>query len=354
MNRREFLKRCALLGIGGGLLFLPQGARKLFASSFAATVGEERLARIAAARREMHRSGELKRRAGQLWEMMGGCTLCPRQCGADRLGGKTGFCRSSGTELHISSFNAHYGEERPLVGRGGSGTIFFTHCNLRCVFCQNWEISHLGRGEKIGIDDLADIMLLLERRGCHNINLVTPTHYSAHILKALDIAVEKGLRAPVVYNTSGWERLEVLRLLDGIVDIYLPDFKFRAPDMAAQYAAGASSYPDVTEKAILEMHRQVGVAKPAGDGVMYRGVMIRHLVMPNNVSGSEKVMEWIAENLPKETYVNIMAQYRPAHKAYDHKEIARTINREEYNSVVKRAQELGLSNLDVPGYWWMN
>jgi putative pyruvate formate lyase activating enzyme len=196
------------------------------------------------------------------------------------------------------------------------------------------------------------MMLRLQEIGCHNINLVTPTHYSAHILRALDIAAEKGLRLPIVYNTSGWERLEVLEVLNGVVDIYLPDFKYWDRAKAAKYSSGAESYPEVTKAAILEMHRQVGVAKPAQNGIMRSGLMIRHLVMPNNVGGSEKIMKWIAENLPKDTYVNIMAQYNPLNKAYDYPEISRRITGEEYERVVKRAQQLGLTNLDIQGYRW--
>jgi len=301
---------------------------------------------------KLHRTGELKRRAEKLWKIMEECRLCPRECGVNRLKGETGFCRAPGTKLFISSFHPHFGEERPLVGWGGSGTIFFTHCNLRCIFCQNWEISHLGRGFERDIEELADMMIKLQEIGCHNINLVTPTHYSAHILKALDIAAERKLRLPVVYNTSGWERIEILKELDGIVDIYLPDFKYWDSKMAEKYSSGAESYPEITRKAILEMHRQVGVAKPARDGLMYRGLMIRHLVMPNNIGGSDKVMEWIAENLPKDTYVNIMSQYHPYYKAYDYPELSRRITAEEYKKVVDLARSLGLTNLDIQGYRW--
>jgi putative pyruvate formate lyase activating enzyme len=221
------------------------------------------------------------------------------------------------------------------------------------VFCQNWEISQLGRGSERDIGELAAMMLWLQGIGCHNINLVTPTHYSALILGALDIAAGTGLRVPIVYNTSGWERLEILKLLDGIVDIYLPDFKYWDSDMSAKYSSGAASYPDMARAAILEMHRQVGVAEPPEDGIMERGLMIRHLVMPNDTSGSERIMEWIAENLPQDTYVNIMAQYNPLYKAYDYPEISRRITSEEYSRVVKRANEVGLTNLDIQGHWWL-
>jgi putative pyruvate formate lyase activating enzyme len=239
---------------------------------------------------ELHRTGELKKRAEELWAIMERCRLCPRRCGANRLKGKSGFCRAPGATLVVSSSHPHFGEEKPLVGKGGSGTIFLTHCNLRCVFCQNWEIALLGRGFEKSVNELAEMMLQLQQIGCHNINLVTPTHYSAHILKALDIAAEKGLHLPIVYNTSGWERLEILELLDGIVDIYLPDFKYWDSKMSAKYSSKASNYPEITREAIIVMHRQVGVAKPAKDGIMQKGLMIRHLVMPNNTGGSEKVI----------------------------------------------------------------
>lgn len=300
----------------------------------------------------LHKSGELKKRANELWQMMQKCELCPRMCKVNRLKGQKGFCGVEGTKLVVSSYHPHFGEERPLVGRGGSGTIFFTYCNLKCVFCQNWEISHLGQGEEVKIEDLANMMLELQQIGCHNINVVTPTHYSAHILKALDIAASKGLKLPLVWNTSGWERVEILKFLDGVVDIYLPDFKYWDKEMSKKYSPGAESYPEVTKQAILEMQRQVGVAKPAEDGIIYRGLMIRILVMPSNVSGSEQVIEWIAKNLPKDTYINIMAQYTPRYKAYDYPEISRRITKEEYKRVVNKAKQLGLTNLDIQGWFW--
>jgi putative pyruvate formate lyase activating enzyme len=299
--------------------------------------------------RRLHKSGELKKRGQELWNIMENCELCPRECGAARLDGDEGFCEGS-SQLEITSFHPHYGEERPLVGKGGSGTVFFTNCGLRCVFCINWQISQGGEGSPRSVEDLADMMLNLQEQGCHNINIVTPTHYSAHILLALDLAAGNGLRLPLVYNTCGWERPEILEKLDGVVDIYLPDFKYAVGAMAAKYSSDAKTYPEMTKAALLEMHRQVGVAKPARDGLMYRGLMIRHLVMPNGVGGSKRVVEWIAENLPKDTYVNIMSQYRPVYKAFDYPEISRRIKREEYEEVVDRARELGLTNLDVQGY----
>jgi putative pyruvate formate lyase activating enzyme len=197
---------------------------------------------------------------------------------------------------------------------------------------------------------MAKMMLHLQKIGCHNINFVTPTHYSPHILLAVDIAASKGLRLPLVYNTCGWERIEILERLDGIVDIYLPDFKYADGEMAGKYSSKAYSYPEITKKAILEMHRQVGVAKPAYDGLMYRGLMIRHLVMPNNVSGSLEVMKWIADSLPKDTFVNIMSQYRPMYHAKEYPDINRRIYRSEYENVVDYAKNIGLTNLEIQGY----
>ena len=298
---------------------------------------------------KLHRTGELRRRGGGLWAMLESCRLCPRECGARRLRGERGFCQGS-RDVEVSAHHPHFGEERSLVGRGGSGTIFLTNCNLRCVFCINWEVSQGGQGRQREVEDLADMMLDLQRRGCHNVNIVTPTHYSAHVLRALDVASGRGLRLPLVYNTCGWERLEVLRLLDGVVDIYLPDVKYWDGKKAAKYSSGAETYPEVTREAVLEMHRQVGVAHPAADGLMYRGLMIRHLVMPNDVGGTKEILAWIASSLPKDTYVNVMSQYRPTFRAFDFPEIARPITRREYEEAVAFARGLGLTNLDIQGW----
>jgi putative pyruvate formate lyase activating enzyme len=289
----------------------------------------------------LHRSGELRKRGEALWDLLGSCRLCPRQCRTNRHR-QEGFCHAT-SQLEIASHHPHFGEERPLVGRGGSGTVFFANCSLRCVFCINWEISWEGRGKRRSVEDLASMMLDLQRRGCHNINVVTPTHYSPHIVLALDTAAAKGLRLPVVYNTCGWERIEVLKKLDGVVDIYLPDFKYADGAMAAKYSSDADSYPEVTKASLLEMHRQVGVAKPADDGIMYRGLMMRHLVMPNNVGGTRRVLEWIAENLPKDTYVNIMSQYTPVFRAHQFPAISRRITRPEYEDALRAARDVGLT-----------
>jgi len=300
---------------------------------------------------KLHKSGELKRRGEILWKIMEKCELCPRMCGVNKLKGEKGFCGAD-AQLVISSFNPHFGEEKPLVGTGGSGTIFLTHCGLRCVFCINWEISQGGEGYPRSIEDFASMMLALQKRGCHNINVVTPSHYSPHIVLALDLAASKGLHLPLVYNTCGWERVEILKILDGIVDIYLPDFKYSEGKMAAKYSSGASNYPEMTKRALLEMHKQVGVAKPAEDGLMYRGLMIRHLVMPNQVSGTRNVIEWIAHNLPKNTYLNLMSQYRPMYKADDYPQIARRLTRKEYMDAVNWAKDAGLTNLDIQGFYF--
>jgi putative pyruvate formate lyase activating enzyme len=297
----------------------------------------------------LHRTGELAKRGEVLWNMMDGCEICPRQCGAKRLAGERGFCQSS-AQLEISAYRSHFGEERPLVGSGGSGTVFLTNCGLRCVFCINWEISQGGAGSPRSIEAMASMMLDLQKTGCHNINVVTPTHYSPHIVKALDIAAARGLRLPLVYNTCGWERREVLELLDGVVDIYLPDCKYADGQMAAKYSSEAESYPEVTRSALLEMQRQVGTATPASDGLMYRGLMIRHLVMPNDVGGTCEVIRWIADKLPKNTYVNIMSQYTPTYKAFDFPKIKRRITRQEYAVALECARTAGLTNLDAQGW----
>ncbi|MFW6289615.1 MAG: hypothetical protein ACOC0R_01500 [Mariniphaga sp.] len=299
---------------------------------------------------KLHRTGELKERGEKLWRMMESCSLCPRRCGAKRLNGKKGFCGSN-HRLKISAFHPHFGEEKPLVGQNGSGTVFLSNCSLRCVFCINWEISQGGSGISRSIGKFAGMMLALQKMGCPNINIVTPTHYSPHILLALDEAASRGLNIPLVYNTCGWERLEILKMLDGVVDIYLPDFKFTDGDKAGKYASGAESYPEVTKTALLEMQRQVGEANPSADGLMRRGLMIRHLVMPNNAGNTKDVVEWIAGNLPKGTYLNLMSQYTPAHKASGYSEIARRITRREYAEAVNFAVQAGLTNLEIQGYF---
>ncbi len=350
ISRRQFIKSCSYLAVSAlsPAFFLNTGCEKtttIKVKETEANIDTD----FEPAYLRLHKSGELKKRGEELWNIMKNCKLCPRGCGVNRIAGDKGFCQSS-SQLEVSSYYPHFGEERPLVGRGGSGTIFLTNCGLRCVFCINWQISQGGEGEPRGIEDMAEMMLHLQKMGCHNINFVTPTHYSPHIVLAVDIAAGKGLRLPLVYNTCGWERLEILKKLDGIIDIYLPDFKYWDGKMSAKYSSGAETYPEITKLAILEMHRQVGVAKPARDGLIYRGLMIRHLVMPNKVAGTKEIIEWIAENLPKNTYLNIMSQYRPTYKAFEYPEISRRITQQEYSEAVRWAKDAGLTNLDIQGY----
>jgi putative pyruvate formate lyase activating enzyme len=294
---------------------------------------------------KLEKENKFAQRVNQAYAIFENCQLCPRKCGVNRQKSEKGFCRAPLKPV-VFSYHPHFGEEMPLVGGNGSGTLFFSNCNLRCLFCQNWPISHEGKGREVQDDDLADMMLKLQRMGCHNVNLVTPTHVLPNILNATRIALKKGLRVPLVYNTSGYERLEVLKLLDGIVDIYLPDMKYMDGDKAAKYSAGASDYPDVAKKAIIEMNRQVGELQIDKQGIALRGLMIRHLVMPNRVAGTEKFAEWVAVSLPKSTYINIMAQYRVEYKAFDYPEISRGITVGEFLEAIKWAEIYGLTNLD--------
>ncbi len=351
-TRREFVKSCFWLTASGFVVSLYPFAARSRPGGTQDNLEVAKAAKVAPgfepAYLKLHRTGELKDRGEKLWKIMESCELCPRRCRVNRLEGTEGFCRAS-AQLEISSFHPHFGEEKPLVGSGGSGTIFFTNCGLRCVFCINWEINLAGKGRERSIEDLANMMLKLQEIGCHNINVVTPTHYVPHIVLAIDMAAARGLRLPIVYNTCGAELVEILKALDGVIDIYLPDFKYADGEMAAKYSSGAKDYPALTKAALIEMHRQVGVAKPAENGLIYRGLMIRHLVMPNDVGGTVEVIDWIAENLPKDTYVNIMSQYRPMHKAFDYPEISRRITKEEYREAIEAAEAAGLTNLDLQG-----
>jgi len=284
--------------------------------------------------------GDLKERASQLREMLRECVLCPRECRAKRLEGKYGVCRST-DELVISSAGPHYGEEPPLVGRRGSGTVFLTSCNLKCLFCQNYDISHLRYGRQISPSQLAEIMLGLKRGGCHNINFVTPTHMTAQIIEAMVIAVDRGLSIPLVYNCGGYESVQTLKLLEDIVDIYMPDIKYSENDIARRYS-GAPRYWDVVRPALAEMHRQVGDLVVDDSGIARRGLLIRHLVLPNRLAGSKAVLEFVARHLSAYSYVNIMDQYRPAYRAIHYPELSRTIKSKEYAEAIEFAQAVGL------------
>jgi len=283
---------------------------------------------------------ELRARTEALRELASPCRLCPRECRVRRAQGERGSCRA-GLVPWVSSFGPHFGEERVLVGRGGSGTIFLTGCNLHCVFCQNYEISQLYEGRKIDVEELAAWMLKLQKLGCHNINFVTPTHQAPQIVEALTIAREGSLRLPIVWNCGGYESVEALRLLSGIVDIYMPDFKYGDSQVAARYS-DAPGYFEIAKEALREMHRQVGDLK-IEDGIARRGLLVRHLVLPGGLAGTEKVLKFIAEEISRDTYVNIMAQYYPTYKAWQYPELARRITPKEYSEALKIARNLGLA-----------
>ena len=292
----------------------------------------------------LERSGELARREEALRTIYRECRLCPRACKAERDKGVTGVCGAT-AQAKIYSAHPHYGEEPPLTGHRGSGTIFFSHCNLLCSFCQNWEIAHRGEGSYISDETLGRVMIELENRGCHNINLVTPTHVVPNIVSALRHAIALGLRAPLVYNCGGYESLEVVRLLDGIVDIYLADCKYMDGSLAAKYSSGAEEYPEVAMAAIEEMHRQVGDLVVDEDGIALRGLMIRHLVLPNGLAGTDRFVQFVSRRLSPLTYVNIMAQYRPEHRAFRFPELSRPISLEELRHALRLAAEAGLQRV---------
>jgi putative pyruvate formate lyase activating enzyme len=284
-------------------------------------------------------SGELTDRIVRLYKILESCELCPRRCKVNRLEGEKGYCRSS-KQLVISSYGAHFGEEPEITGRNGSGTIFLAHCNLLCLYCQNYETSHLGLGKEVSIDEAAEVMLRLQGMGCHNINLVTPTHYTPQLVEAISVAATEGLKLPVFWNCSGYESVETIKLLDSVVDIYKPDMKYSESEPAKKYS-NAPDYFERCKEAVREMHRQVGDLKVNGRGIAYRGLLIRHLVLPNELAGSEKILEFV-KTLSKESYVNIMPQYRPCGKAYKHEELSRRPTSTEYFRVVDYAKKTGL------------
>ena len=284
----------------------------------------------------LYERGELNQRIELLKEFLKACRLCPRGCRVDRSNGELGVCQA-GPEPMVSSAFPHFGEEPPLVGHNGSGTIFLTHCNLRCIFCQNYDISHLGKGERITSRDMAQAMVRLQEMGCHNINFVTPTHYVPQIVASLPEAIERGLRLPIVYNCSGYESIEVIRLLEGVVDIYMPDAKYMDQKHSERFS-DAPDYPDVIKKVFKEMHRQVGDLTVNARGIAQRGLLIRHLVMPNGAASSEAVLRFIAEEISVHSYVNIMDQYRPEYRAREYPEINRRISQKEYTEALRWAK----------------
>lgn len=293
-------------------------------------------------------SKELRKRARRSRDGLLECRLCPRGCGVNRLAGETGFCHAEAA-AKVASYNVHRGEEPPLSGVRGSGTIFFSYCTLHCVYCQNYPISQLGEGNEATAEKLAGMMLKLEQKGCHNINLVTPTQYVPQILEALALAVEQELNLPIVYNTSGYESTDALELLDGVVDIYLTDMRYADSAPARLYSA-AADYPQINRTAVREMYRQVGDLVLDNNGIAARGLIVRHLVLPGNLAGTERTMEFIAEEISYDTYVSLMSQYFPAYKAVGKPLLDRRITTAEYAAAQDIMETYGLINGWIQDY----
>lgn len=292
----------------------------------------------------LHSAGELQQRIDTARARLAECRLCPRQCKVNRLQEEHGVCKT-GSRAMVSSYTPHFGEERPLVGTGGSGTIFLTNCNLGCVFCQNYEISHLGEGVEVTDGQLAAMMVSLEKQGCHNINFVTPSHVVPQILAALPEAIDKGLTVPLVYNTSAYDMVDTLQLLDGVFDIYMPDFKFWHKESAKRFAK-AADYPERARAAIKEMHRQVGELVIDRQGIASRGLLVRHLVMPGGLEETREILNFLAHEISPDTYVNVMDQYRPCGRAREFPPIDRPLDAEEFQQAMRLAREAGLTRLD--------
>ena len=295
----------------------------------------------------LHRSGELAERVKRARRHMEDCDLCARYCHVNRLETIRGAVCRTGARAVIDSFGPHHGEEDCLHGWNGSGTIFFSWCSLRCIFCQNWEISWKGLGEERSADELAETMLQLQGVGCHNINFVTPSHVVSHILEAVEIGAARGLRLPLVYNTSGYDSLEALMLLDGVIDIYMPDMKYGDSELAHRYSH-VRDYVAYNRKAVKEMHRQVGDLVIDENRVALRGLLVRHLVLPNGIAGTDKALEFIAEEISTETYINIMDQYRPCYRAGEVAGLDRMITAAEFEHALDTARRLGLSGRRPP------
>ncbi len=287
---------------------------------------------------------ELQERVSLAYARLEHCDLCARKCAVNRLAGELGVCKT-GLQARVSSYGPHHGEEDPLRGWKGSGTIFFSRCNLRCQFCQNYDISQADAGMQVTGQQLATMMLELQAIGCHNVNLVSPSHVVPQILAALPLAVQEGLCLPLVYNTGGYDSLETLQLLDGIVDIYMPDMKYANGGYAKKYSR-VQDYPQVNRAAVQEMHRQVGDLQLDKNGLATRGLLVRHLVLPNHLAGTRQIVRFLAGEISKNTYLNLMAQYRPAYNASRYPELNRRITQREYDEAVQMAQEVGLTNLD--------
>jgi putative pyruvate formate lyase activating enzyme len=293
------------------------------------------------------KKGLLQEKIKAAYKLLGSCNLCPRKCGVDRLSGETGVCKTA-SYAFVSSYNPHFGEEKPLVGTDGSGTIFFTHCNLMCLFCQNFDISHEGHGQKITAAELAAVMLALQQHGCHNINFVTPSHVVPQILSALEIAIQQGLSVPLVYNSGGYDLPATLKLLEGVFDIYMPDFKFWDPQIA-ESACQARDYPEIARNALREMHRQVGELTVDEDGIAQKGLLIRHLVLPGGLAGTREIMRFIAQEISTHSYVNLMSQYRPCGRASEVKGLNAFLSPTDFQTALQEAKAEGITRLDRPG-----
>lgn len=307
-------------------------------------MGEKKVDLFEPAYLRLYKEKKLNEKVELLYKKLLSCDICPRKCKVNRMDGEKGYCKI-GVKTMVSSFGPHFGEESPLVGHSGSGTIFFTYCNLGCLFCQNYDISHLGYGEEVDEKKLALIMLKLKKMGCHNINFVTPTHVIPQILKALSFAIEGGLDLPLVYNTGGYDSVETLRVLKGVFDIYMPDFKYFDPEVSKKYS-NAEDYPLVVKEALKEMHTQVGDLVIDEKGIAKRGLLIRHLVLPENLAGTKDAMRFISEELSPNSYVNVMEQYRPEFKAKNFPFLNRRITKDEFLYAIKMAKDAGLERLD--------
>ncbi len=291
---------------------------------------------------ELFNLSELNERVKKAIHYLESCEICPNKCKVNRLKNEKGLCKT-GRLAVVASFSPHFGEEKPLVGIYGSGTIFFSNCNLKCVFCQNYDISHLGYGKVVKPEELSQMMIELQNMGCHNINLVSPTHVVPQIIEALPCAINKGLKIPLVYNSNGYDNVEILKLLEGMIDIYMPDFKYGDNKIAEKYS-GIKNYFEIAASAIKEMYRQVGdliIEK----GIAKKGLIIRHLVLPENIAQSERVIKFIAENISKNVYLNIMYQYRPEYKAKNYPELNKQINIYKYEEIIEFSKKAGLKRI---------
>lgn len=293
---------------------------------------------------DTYKSGELTKKIKIAYDLLKSCRICPWNCDVNRLKGELGICKTGKLPI-IADYMPHFGEEAILVGEKGSGAIFISYCNLKCIFCQTYEISHLGEGTPVSLEKLAEIMVFLQNQGCHNINFISPSHIVPQILAALSLAIERGLNIPLVYNTGGYDSFEILRLLEGVFDIYMPDFKYWDEKVAERFSK-VRHYPEVAKAAIKEMHRQVGDLILDERGIAKRGLIVRHLVLPKGLGGTRNVLRFLAREVSPDTYVNIMGHYRPCGQAEKYPPLNRRIKREEYEEAIRIAKEEGINRLD--------